>query len=365
MKKRSDWLGVETGTRLVFSGYYNLACDMTEALDADGRATLFSYNALGSEAGETWYSDASDASSGTDPLGKYAFAYDVLGDTTGADNQAAAYAGASLETVADYADAYTITGNLQTEKTTLGAMTQTVTLAMDYDYNNDMTTLAANIGDGTANFNSSTGAFESFTGGTNDFKNTYTYDTLGDTTGITQTGNGGNTVTDKNVTLNYDDNQELDGWEMYQSSGTSDLVASVNYACNGDWDLTDLDYYTNTDDTGTPLAGYHWDYNTAGAVSDEYSRNDSSAATPDEYYESGTSDWAETSYTYDADAELTGAAYTYFAGPPTGAASQQYDANGNALANYSAPAAAADAPPSDATIITVTDPAGSGGTPAT
>ena len=46
--------------------------------------------------------------------------------------------------------------------------------------------------------------------------------------------------------------------------------------------------------------------------------------------------------------------------------SQYQRPNGNALANYSAPAAAADAPPSDATIITVTDPAGSGGsTPAT
>ena len=58
---------------------------------------------------------------------------------------------------------------------------------------------------------------------------------------------------------------------------------------------------------------------------------------------------------------MTGTTYTNFTNPPTGGqTSQQYDSNGNAEANYSAPAAA-DAPPSDAETITVTDSAGSGG----
>ena len=95
-----------------------------------------------------------------------AYTYNKAGETLEASNTV----GSSLTStpVADYNYAYTITGNVQTDKATLAGMSPSVTLAADYDYNNNMTTLAANIGGGTANFNSSTGAFESFTGGTDD-----------------------------------------------------------------------------------------------------------------------------------------------------------------------------------------------------
>ena len=63
-----------------------------------------------------------------------------------------------------------------------------------YDYNGNRTRLAANIG-GDARL--SRGDFTGFTGGMKDFTNNYTYDTMGDMTSVTQTGDG---ITSKNVT---------------------------------------------------------------------------------------------------------------------------------------------------------------------
>jgi RHS repeat-associated protein len=115
---------------------------------------------------------------------------------------------------------------------------------------------------------------------------------------------------------------------MYQSSGTSDLVTSAAYGYDGDSDLTDLTYYANSGHTGAPLAAYHWDYNASGVVTDEYSRKDTSGTIGSSY-----SSWAETSYTYDASAELTGATYsTNFASAPADY-SADYDANGNCTSN--------------------------------
>ena len=224
--------GTVDSTTATSSYSYDLDQNMTEAVDADGRATTFSYDSLNRETGETWYSDSSDATSGTDPQGTDAFAYDVNGAMTEADNSAVPPSGGSLASVADYGYTYTAAGNVQTDKATLAGSSQAVTLAMDYDYNNDMTTLAANIGKGTADFNSSTQAFTGFIGGADDFINKYSFDTLGDMTGISQEAQSGddassdNAVQSKNVAMSYDNDQRLTGLDMYQSGGTSDLVAS-------------------------------------------------------------------------------------------------------------------------------------------
>ena len=83
-------------------------------------------------------------------------------------------------TTANYNYTYTLTGNVQTEQINLAAMSKDVTLAADYDYNNSLTTLAANIGGDYAEFDYSTetglptGKFTGFYGGVNDFINSYT-----------------------------------------------------------------------------------------------------------------------------------------------------------------------------------------------
>ena len=202
-----------------------------------------------------------------------------------------------------------------------------------------MTTLAANIGLGEGPTFDANGDFVSFNSGKDDFVNTCTYNTLGEMTGIEQTANQSsdglshNGVTSKYVALGYDGDGLLSTVDMSQNlTDTSNvdsgsLVAHAQYTYDGDSDLTDLTYNTATDNTGTVLAGYHWDYNAAGAVSDEYSLNDtkpSSSPNPQDY-----TTWAETTYSYDPDAQLIGAAYSssFANAPSTFGAS--YDPNGN------------------------------------
>jgi hypothetical protein len=197
-----------------------------------------------------------------------------------------------------------------------------------------MRTLAANINTGGVTASVDTFHNVSFSGGTNDFENVYSYDTIGDMTGIRQianpTSDGAtpNDVQSKNVVLTYDGDQRLTGVDMYQSADTSDQVASAVDGYDRDSNLTDMTYFANSDHTGTPLAGYHWDYNTASVATDEYSRNDSSATTPDDSYGSG-SNWAQVTYTYDHTAQLTAAGYsTNFTDAPADY-SADYDANGD------------------------------------
>jgi RHS repeat-associated protein len=243
--------------------------------------------------------------------------------------------------VADYTYSYDIAGNVSNVEAQLGSVTTTgepgdstvpINLASTFDYNGDRLTLSANIG-GTAEFDD--GEFDDFSGGTNDFKNTYSYDALSDMTGITQTGNGGNTVTAKNVVLSYDADQRLVGANMYQSDSTSDLVSSAAYTYDGDSRLTDLMYTTETGGGGTVLAGYHWGYNSDGNVTDFYSHNDSSAGTPNTTYVSGSSNWGHAQYSYDATQQLTGTTYSDFTDAPDTGTSETYDANGNRTSDSS------------------------------
>ena len=126
--------------------------------------------------------------------------------------------------------------------------------------------------------------------------------------------------------MTYDGNQRLTGVDMSQTGNT---VASSTMTYDADSELTNVAYYTNTSDTGTPLAAYHFDYNAAGAVTDEYSRKDSDSTSLQGTYEAGDSNWAKTSYSYDADAQLTGATYSsnYVSAPTSFSAA--YDPNGN------------------------------------
>ena len=96
---------------------------------------------------------------------------------------------------------------------------------------------------------------------------------------------------------------------FYNADGTTDptglnsstLVAGAAYSYDHDSNLTGLTYKDGAD---TLVAGYHYDYNTAGLVTDEYSFADSSATTPNTSYVSGSSNWGEVSYNYDPNGQL-------------------------------------------------------------
>ena len=198
----------------------------------------------------------------------------------------------------------------------LGGLASNVVLSSAYDAAGDRVSLSANIG-GTL------GASGAVSGGIPDFLNSYSYDSVGDMTGITQTGQaGGNGVAPKNVTLAYNYNGLVTGIDAYASTGTADQVYASTYSYDDDSRLTDLTY-TNAQDS--LIAGYHWDYDADSRVSDVYSRNDTTG-TPGGNY----TGWAETSYSYDHDSQLTTTNYnSNFANPPTTSTSETYDPNGN------------------------------------
>ena len=204
--------------------------------------------------------------------------------------------------VASYGIDYDIVGNVSDVAATLpGADGTTVQLASAYDYNGERTELAMNIGTATPNWvttnddGGTQGDFASFTSGTDDFVNTYSYDWQGDMTSVVQTANQSsdelshNDVAAKTVTFGYDADQRVTSQNFYNADGTTDptglnsstLVAGAAYSYDHDSNLTDLTYKDGAD---TLVAGYHYDYNIAGLVTDEYSFADSSAGTPNTSY---------------------------------------------------------------------------------
>jgi hypothetical protein len=207
-----------------------------------------------------------------------------------------------------------------------------VNLASTFDYNGDRTQLAVNIG-GTANFSSTDGTFDDFSSGTNDFLNTYSYDTLGDMTGISQasqTGGTDNSVTAKNVSLAYDADQRISTIDAYQGSDGGTQVYHAAYTLDAGSNLTDLTYTPGSG--GGTLAAYHWDYTQNGLVNDEYSLSDTSSGASSSY-----TTWANASFGYDHDSELDSTSNsTNFAAAPTSNTAESFDANGNRAGDSSA-----------------------------
>jgi RHS repeat-associated protein len=267
------------------------------------------------------------ADSGIGADGWESFSFDTLGQMLTASNTVDT--STAFDSPASYKFNYDLVGNTANVAAALGipasgdsggATLPTVNLASKFDYNGNRTELAANIG-GTASFSTSDGSFAGFGGGTNDFLNSYLYDTLGQMTDINQSGGGGNTVTAKHVHLGYDFDGQPATIDAYQSSGGSNQVYHAAYGLDADGNLTDLTYKPASTSSSV-LAAYHWDYTANGLVNDEYSRNDGGSG--------GYTGWAKTTYGYDADLQLNSTAYsTLFANPPTSNTSAGFDANGN------------------------------------
>ena len=146
--------------------------------------------------------------------------------------------------------------------------------------------------------------------GTNaDFQNSYSYDGFGNETGVTQRGaTDGDAVAAKNVTFSYDLDNRLTGINRYASTSTANSVAQSVYTYDDDGNLTGLSDVTGSGSSATTLAGYSWTYDLAGLVQTFANSQDSSE---------------KLSYQYDADDQLLGAS-----GPSDGEA-YTYDANGN------------------------------------
>ena len=190
----------------------------------------------------------------------------------------------------------------------LANVSANVILSSGYDAEGHRVSLSANIG-GTLAGNGTV------TGGIKDFINTYTFNTRGDMTGITQTaqtGGSDNGVAAKNVVLGYNNNGQIGSIAAYASTGTGSQVYSATDSYNANLRFTDLVYSA----AGSTLAGYHLDYNSNSTVADEYVRNDTTG-TPGASYTS----WAELTNTVDHDSQLLSTSYSSnFANPPAAAA---------------------------------------------
>jgi YD repeat-containing protein len=284
---------VQTTTALS-TFFYDADGNLSASYDPDGREIRFSYDTLNNETGETWYDDAGNVTN------TVMYSNDVLG------NLASASKTDDSSEVADYNYQYDTVGDVTSENIALAGMSTSVTLASQYDFNGNRTQFAATIGTSP------------------DFLNTYKYDTLGDMTSVLQQGNGGNTVTNKYVTLSYDADQRVSSIDAYQSADTSTPVYYSTDGYNNDSQLTDLVFSTQPGGTRSILAGYHWNYNADGLVSREYSHNDAVTGASGPY-----SGWARTTFDYDNDGELTNTFYYNFANQPATNRADTYDFNGN------------------------------------
>ena len=265
--------------------FYDADGNLTTSIDADGRAITYAYDHLGQETGETWY-DASGNVSGT-----VSYGYDLAGDMTSAANTA------DGSHVANYSYYYDTTGDVTNVTAKLAGVTYgglgyteiPISLASTYDYNGNCKTFSATVG------------------GTTEFLNTYSYDSLGNMTGIQQT----DCATPKNVVLGYDADSRLSSVGMDQSCN---LVATANYSYNGDSQITEV---SNQDAAQNNLSTYQCYYDNAG---DLYYRYDTGVA-------SGQSWWVGETYGYDADSQVI---YGDISGGGGDTRSVYgYDANGN------------------------------------
>lgn len=169
---------------------------------------------------------------------------------------------------------------------TIAGLTPTVTLGQSFDATSNRTQLTAKIGT------------------TNDFKNTYQYDALHRLTDVVQQSqSGGNAVTSKHIAQVFNAGSQRTTISRYQSTGTSNAVASSTFTFDTVNRLTGIAHKQGA----TNLNSYTYTY-------DGLSRPTSVVSTAE-----GTS-----SYSYDTISQVTGATHTGQSNETYG-----FDANGN------------------------------------
>ena len=203
------------------------------------------------------YDAASQLTDVSDPDSTYAYTYDNLGRVLTVDNS-------GTSGVAD------------------------IVLTSAYDANNNRTSLSATIDS------------------TDDFLNSYTYDSLNRLTQLDQEGQtGGNSVAEKRVDFAYNLANQYTTIARYNDTdgGSSNEVAASTYSYDTLGRITGLEYERGGTDLFTP---YSWTYDSTNRITQFVSAD-------------GTSD-----YSHDKTSQLTAADHNYQTDE-----SYAYDANGN------------------------------------
>ncbi len=242
---------------LLLSGRRGRRGQLWKFVDADGRLTVYDYNAVGQETYEYEYA----STTATTPYSTIAYAYNSEGQVLSASDTAA------TGTAAD-SYSYDDTGNVTSEAQQLPGLTPAVALRSQYT-DGDRTQLSAAIGVGV---DTATGVAS---GGTSDFVNTYRYGgPLGEMSQVVQQGVG---VASKSAAFGYDEDGQAATLDLYQSASVgTNRVANAKYQYNEDGQLTSINY---TDGSGNPLDHLTWKYDTQGDVWQSQSSRDSGAVT--------------------------------------------------------------------------------------
>ena len=211
---------------------YDAVGKVTSRTDRDGRTITFGYDHLGRQTQQNWltagiavntitttYNAAMNVSSISDNDSFNGFTWDIMGRLLSSNNAGTANA-------------------------------PTVVLNQTYDALGRQNTLSATI-------NSIA-----------DFVNTYSYDTAGRMSKITQTdGNSsaGYAVKDKRVDMNYDSVGRFTSIARYESLTTTNSVATSNYVYDNAGRLTSLQHVAQS----SSIAGYTYTWNAADQLEEQ------------------------------------------------------------------------------------------------
>ena len=177
-------------------------------------------------------------------------------------------------------------GRATTISNSISSLTPTVAFNQAFDTAGNRTELKATIGS------------------TLDFKNTYQYDALNRLVETIQQGqSGGNAVTSKHVTQSYNALSQRTGTSRYQSTGTSNPVASTSFSFDTANRLTNIVHAQGS----TTLSSYAYTYDCLSRIASITSSIDGLST-----------------YAYDISSQLTGADHSSQTDE-----SYDYDDNGN------------------------------------
>lgn len=277
---------------------YDAIGELTSVTDRNSRTTNLTYDHMGRLTQEDWmsggssirtftyvYDAASRLTSASDPDSAYAYSYDTANRVTSVDNNG--------------------TPNMPR-----------VVLGSTYDNLGRRISLAATVA------------------GTQDFINSYVYDTLGRETQVkqqAQTGTGVNPVASKRIDFTYDAANNAATISRYADLTGTNLVASSTFTFDSDNRLTNLSH----DKGGTNLASYTWTYDAASRLTGTSSNDGTDSFTYDtagQVTAASHSYQTNESYSYDADGNRTNTGYSTTTNnrlSSDGTFNYTYDAEGN------------------------------------
>jgi YD repeat-containing protein len=215
---------------------YDAVNNLIERIDRLGRKTVWDYDNLYRNTAEKWYD-------GSTLVRTLSFTYDAASQLTAASDPAASYT-FTLDNL----------GRVTTESQSLSGLTPELQYVSQFDAASRRTQLQAKIG------------------GTNDFKNDFTYDNLNRLTRLQQQDvGGGHVVADKRIDFAYDAASSLTKLDRYADQSATEHVASTHYTYDG---LGRLKKLLHTEGPTAPgsgwgtdaLAGYAFTYDTASRI---------------------------------------------------------------------------------------------------